>query len=124
MTKILVVEDEARGLTVMRKGLLRRGYEVETAANGHDAIEIGQAFEPDVLLTDWLLKGEHNGLAVAEGLRKLYPKLIVIFFSGLPIEKIQMATTHLRPCTYLEKPFGLGKLEATIKTALQNVGSE
>jgi DNA-binding response OmpR family regulator len=124
MKKILVVEDEVRGLTVIRKGLMRRGYEIEVAANGREAIDKGRDFEPDVLLTDWLLKGEQNGLTVAEALRAWYPKLIVIFFSGLPMEKIQAAAGHLHPCTYLEKPFGLGKLEATIEAALQSAGPE
>jgi CheY-like chemotaxis protein len=120
MKKILVVEDEIRGLTVIRKGLTRRGYEIEVAANGPEAIDKGRGFEPDVLLTDWLLKGEQNGLVVAETLRDWYPQLIVIFFSGLPMENLQAAARHLHPCTYLEKPFGLGKLEATIATALQS----
>lgn len=120
MKKILVVEDEIRGLTVIRKGLTRRGYEIAVAANGPEAIDKGRGFEPDVLLTDWLLKGEQNGLAVAETLRDWYPQLIVIFFSGLPMESLQAAARHLHPCTYLEKPFGLGKLEATIATALQS----
>jgi DNA-binding NtrC family response regulator len=72
------------------------------------------------LLTDWLLKNTRNGLDVAEALRKLNPALVLVFFSGVPMDKLQAAASHLQPCTFLEKPFGLQTLETCLQHALQN----
>jgi two-component system OmpR family response regulator len=120
MTRVLVVEDEIRALEVIQRGLLRRGYEVAVAATARDAISLARSFKPQVLLTDWLLKDTHNGLDVAEALRELNPALVLVFFSGVPMDKLQAAARHLQPCSFLEKPFGLHTLEACLQQALHH----
>ena len=120
MTRILVVEDEIRALQVIQRGLLRRGYEVAVAATACEAISLAHSFKPQVLLTDWLLKDTHNGLDVAEALRELNPALVLVFFSGVPMDKLRAAANHLQPCTFLEKPFGLQTLEACLQQAMHN----
>lgn len=99
---------------------MRRGYEVAVATSARDAISLAPSFEPQVLLTDWLLKDTHNGLDVAEALRDLNPDLVLVFFSGVPMDKLRAAASHLQPCTFLEKPFGLQTLEACLQQALHN----
>jgi DNA-binding response OmpR family regulator len=121
VTKILVVEDETRALRVMNRGLTRYGYEVQTATNANDALEIGRTFAPDALLTDWLLGGSYDGIYVAATLRALDPDLAIVLFSGLAIDALQTAASHLSPCTFLQKPFGLRMLEISLQRALQYV---
>jgi two-component system, NtrC family, response regulator GlrR len=121
MTRVLLVENEVRALRVMDKVLSRHGYEVRIATNAQDAVTIGQTFTPHVLLTDWLLEDEHDGLYVAATLRTLDPHLALVLFSGFAIDALQQAASHLGPCVFLEKPFGIHALESALTCALQHV---
>jgi two-component system response regulator RegA len=121
VTKILLVEDEARALRVMHRALTRRGYEVQTATDADAAIQVGRTFAPHVLLADWSLGGAHDGIYVAETLRALDPDLAIVLFSGLAIDALQTAAAHLPRCVFLQKPFGLHTLETSLQHALQNV---
>ena len=88
----------------------RRGYKVAAAANAGDAIDIAQAFQPQILLADWLPKGEGNSVDIAQTLRAFDPELVLVFFSGLPLNQLERAAHHLRPCAFLQKPCGLDQL--------------
>lgn len=118
MTKLLIVEDEERVLSALHKGMARRGYAVETAETAQEAIEVGCRFQPDILLTDWLLKGEHGGLQVAERLRQVNPRLPIVFITGLPIPPLRAAATHVQPCLFLAKPVRLGAIDDALHQAL------
>jgi ActR/RegA family two-component response regulator len=120
MTRLLLVENEVRALRVMDKILSRRGYEVRLATNAQDAVMVGQTFTPHVLLTDWILEGEHDGLYVAETLRTLDPHLALVLFSGFAIDALRHAAHHLLPCIFLGKPFGVDALESALTCALQD----
>lgn len=119
MKKLLVVEDEPRTLRVLQRSLKRRGYFVQVAANASDAIDIGRDFRPDMLLTDWLLKGEHSGLDVATVLRQLDPKLPIVFVTGLPVAALRAAARHLTHCVFLEKPVRLQQIEAAMAQSVE-----
>jgi DNA-binding response OmpR family regulator len=125
MARILIVEDEPVPRMVLTKILSRDGYEVRTAANAAEAVEVGRAFLPEVLIVDWLLTDSHNGLYVAESLRASSPGLHVLFFTGLPTQKLEKEAGHLRPVRFLEKPCEFGVLRAAIQEALsgQSVSS-
>ena len=118
MTKLLIVEDEVQALAALRKGMIRRGYVVETAATAPHAIATGRLFKPDILLTDWLLVGEQGGLQVATELRRLDPRLSIVFVTGLPIPPLQAAAASLRPWVFLAKPVRFAAIEAAMQKAL------
>jgi CheY-like chemotaxis protein len=94
---------------------------VHIATNADDAIQTGRTFAPDVLLTDWLLGGTYDGIYVAETLRALNPDLALVIFSGLTIDALRTAASHLSRCVFLQKPFGLHQLETSLQRALQCV---
>src|SRR5215471_10901648 len=83
MSKILVVEDEPDALHVLRYSLEELGHEVLGAKNAQVALAIGRSYQPDVLITDYFLQGQLNGLDVIEQLRAANPKLRVILVTGL-----------------------------------------
>lgn len=116
--RLLVVEDELKALNLMRRGLSRYGYNVVAVSRAGDAIDAAPFFQPHALLTDWLLQGEDTGLDVAQALRECNPDLVLIFFSGLPLEDLQQAANHLQPCTFIQKPCSLRQLDASLKAAL------
>lgn len=115
ISKILVVEDQAVSREVLARILCRDGYEVRSAANAQEALDIAPAFHPDLLLADWLLPDNTNGLQVAEAMRAAQPDLSVIFLTGLPTDKLTEQARHVQPCTFIEKPCDFDELLRKIR---------
>ena len=116
MTRILLVEDEELLRTSLANLLVRAGFEVRAARTTGEALQARHDFVPDVLVTDWLLQGDCDGIALARQLRQTTPTLAVILITGL------LASTT-RPeleqgglvAAVLEKPFLFADLLAAIR---------
>ena len=81
MTKILVIDDEDMVRDVLRQTLEREGYEVEVAADGGKGLDLFQAWNPDLVITDILMPGK-EGLETIRELRNLSPAVKIIAISG------------------------------------------
>jgi DNA-binding NtrC family response regulator len=114
-SRILVVEDQTVPRKVLAQILSRNGFEVQSAANAKEALDVGVHFQPDLLLTDWLLPGNTNGLQVAEAMRATRPELSVIFLTGLPTDKLAAQAQHVQPCKFIEKPCDFDELLREIR---------
>lgn len=114
ITRILVVEDEDNSRTAMADFLRESGFEVETASNGRRAVEIGCRFGPQILICDWMLEGDRDGLSVARQLNQALPDLVVVFVTGFPVDELQRQSNSLPVHRYLAKPFGLFELNRVI----------
>ena len=98
--RILVVDDEAPLLDLLKKYLERIGYQVETCSTPEGALDL---FEADparfsLVLTDLTLPGMDGEEMIAR-MRARAPKLRVIIASGYPYEP------HGKRTGYLQKPF-------------------
>ena len=67
--KILVVEDEKEILNLIKGGLVRLNFNVETAADGKEAIEKVKSFLPDLVVLDIMLP-KLDGLSVLEWIKE------------------------------------------------------
>ena len=65
---VLVVDDEARAVEILRRQLSSGGYEVLSAYGGRDAVAMAQHFHPNLILLD-LMMPEFNGFDVVEALQ-------------------------------------------------------
>lgn len=81
MAKILVLDDEASILLMLKKMLERAGHEVDIALNGSDGLELFKKNKYDLLITD-IIMPHKDGLEVVLELRKKYPELRIIAISG------------------------------------------
>ena len=117
--KILVIDDEESLLMMIRDELLRRGYDVATAANGEAGLRRLEQNHVDALICDWKMPGL-NGMQVYERLRASRPDFCrrVIFVTGDVINEPmqQFLESEKRPC--LTKPFTLTELRSVLKTVL------
>ncbi|MBA3563651.1 MAG: response regulator [Gammaproteobacteria bacterium] len=113
-TRILVVEDEKNSRAAMADFLSECGFEVETASSGDCAVEIGESFAPQILICDWMLEGDRDGVSVARQLNEKLPDLVVVFVTGLPVEDLRRQSASLPVHRYLAKPFGLFELNRVI----------
>lgn len=117
--KLLVVDDEAHYRTEIAAILASRGHEVRTASEGRDALQVGRVFAPDVLIADWRLATEVNGLELAGMLREHLPRLGVVMITGYSAQDLRAENT-LADVRVLEKPFGLRDLLASVGSALSD----
>jgi CheY-like chemotaxis protein len=114
MSRILVVEDEPDALQLLRYSLEELGHEVLGAKNAQVALAIGRSFRPDVLITDYFLQGQLNGLDVIEQLRAANPKLRVVLVTGLIKNALTEEIRRLHDVPVLSKPFDLKRLKELI----------
>jgi two-component system, OmpR family, response regulator MprA len=68
-TRVLVVEDDPKVLSALRRGLTLEGYEVEAAEDGPGALKLAAERPPDVAILDVMLPGM-SGLEVCDRLRR------------------------------------------------------
>ncbi len=119
MVKVLVVDDEPAYRDSLRLLMPCEGFEVETAANEREALDVSQRFAPDVLVVDWMLKDHTDGLDIAQGLRQRHPKMQVILITGYPTANLEARIRSLPATQLLTKPFTLSRLIGSIYAAVQ-----
>jgi len=110
---ILVVEDEPALREVTRRIFTRNGYQVITAANGPEALDIARDHEGEIhlLVTDVVMP-HMLGKEVAERIRAIRPTIEVLFMSGYA-RPVLAAQGRLDPSVALvEKPFSEADLMA------------
>ena len=78
---ILLVDDDEAVRSVLRRGLVRAGYEVREAGDGRAALKLLASAPADLVITD-LVMPEMEGIEFILALRKTHPKLPVIAMSG------------------------------------------
>jgi CheY-like chemotaxis protein len=116
--EVLVVDDEAVVLTVLREALRRGGYRVTTAASGEEAIDLMRRRRFDLVLTDKNLPGA-SGLEVLRVGRSLDPPPAVVLITGYSSYDSAVEALDIGAQDYIEKPIrDLEQLRFRIRRAL------
>jgi two-component system, OmpR family, KDP operon response regulator KdpE len=115
--RILVVDDEPAIVRTVRANLERRGFRVDTAENGREALEHAQA-HPDLILLDLGLP-DADGLDLIPAIRE-YVNAPIIVLSARGGERDKVRALDQGADDYLTKPFGLEELLARIRVALRH----
>lgn len=85
--RILVVDDQIEILDILQSTFVSKGYSVETAVSGDQALEVFRKSQPfDLLVTDITMPGEVQGPELASRLRQVDKSLPAIFLSGYASE--------------------------------------
>jgi CheY-like chemotaxis protein len=115
---VLVVEDEPAMREVTRRILSRGGYQVITAANGREAIQVATSHDGgiDVLVTD-IVMPQMLGQEAAERIRALQPGVKVLFMSGYTRGVLDSKGMAAGDVNLIEKPF----TEESLLTRLRQV---
>ena len=117
--RILVVEDEADILELLRYNLAREGYRVETATSGEEGLNAARGRPPALLLLDLMLPGM-DGLEVCRALKKdAATKRIPIVIVTAKGEEADVVTgLELGADDYVTKPFSPRVLLARVSKVL------
>ncbi len=83
MKKILLVDDEDNIRFIYEEELKEEGYEIISAANGMDALELFKQEKPDLVVLDIQMPGL-NGIEVLRRMKTLDPSVPVILSSAYP----------------------------------------
>lgn len=119
--RILVVEDEAKLATVLKKGLEERGHAVDIAPDGLVALSLVRATEYDCAILDLMLP-YRSGDDVCLEIRRLGRKMPVLVLSARSDTHEKIRLLDLGADDYLTKPFSFAELLARLR-ALQRRGS-
>lgn len=115
--RLLVVDDEEEITAVLEEHFRARGYEVEVAHNGADALGMAAARRPDTVLLDITMPGL-EGAEVLARLRAIDPTVSVVMLTGNGDEELARSLLRAGAVDYVSKPFEFDVLERVVATAV------
>lgn len=116
---ILIVDDEKELREIAVSALSDHGYRVFSAENGHQALQILESTDGiDLVLTDLVMPGSINGLALAEMIKEHFPIIKVCIASGFAGDIINAENAHIWKSRFLHKPYSVSQLSEFIRTVL------
>ena len=117
-TRILVVEDEHDTLELMAEVFLNKGYRVDKASNGIEALRSVKVNEPDIILTDILMPGM-DGMELLRNLAKDYPHIPVIMITAYGTIDNAVEAMKLGAKDYITKPLRFEELTSKVERITQ-----
>jgi diguanylate cyclase (GGDEF)-like protein len=118
--RILVVDDHEDNVEVLRARLEARGYEVEGAMDGMNALGLAQSWCPDLILLDVMMP-DMDGLEVVRRLKadRTLPFIPVIMQTALDSTERMVAGLEAGADDYVTKPINFAELEARVRSLLR-----
>ena len=120
--RVLVVDDEQSIRRAVGRALASRGYRVELATDGEEALAVAAAFQPDLVVLDLNLPAL-DGLEVCRQLRG-WSSVPILVLSVREDEPDKVAALDLGADDYLTKPFGIDELMARVRALLRRAGAQ
>lgn len=117
MAAVLVAEDNPAQREGMAELLRHAGFQVYTARDGTEALELGRCCRPHAIICDWDLGGTPDGAEVVEVLKSAIPRLVPILMSGNDMTKLRQRSRNLNVVTCFSKPVSPSQLLQTLQEA-------
>lgn len=117
--RVLVADDDPWILRMVSQVLGKRGYQVDTASDGEEALEKAIASPPDLLITDVMMP-HMDGWTLVKVLRSrpAYAFLPVIFLTALTSDDDRIRGFRLGADDYMAKPFRFEELDLRVERTL------
>ncbi len=122
-SRILIVEDEVSLVTMMRYNLEKRGYQVDEAGDGLEALSRIKEAPPDLVLLDWMLPGL-SGIEICRQLRRRPETrdLPIILVTARADDQDAVRGLNTGADDYISKPFSIDALLARVQALLRRAG--
>jgi two-component system alkaline phosphatase synthesis response regulator PhoP len=121
MKKILVIEDEAELVKVLRSYLEQAGFEVLTAYRGDTGLETWKSTRPDLVILDLNLPGM-DGLDIARTIRRQDDTPIIMVTARVE-ETDRLIGLELGADDYVTKPYSPREVVARVRSVLRRAGA-
>jgi len=120
MTRILVVDDHEDNVELLRARLEARGYEVEAAMDGQEALDRVHASPPDLILLDVMMP-EVSGIEVARRVKanRSLPFIPIIMQTALDSTEAKVEGLEAGADDYITKPIDFAELKARVRSMLR-----
>jgi two-component system, OmpR family, response regulator len=120
--KVLVVDDEPNIRELVQVALNFHGCTVTTGATGADALQLADAFQPDLIVLDVLLP-DIDGFEVCRRLRSVANDVPVIFLTARDATADTVTGLTIGGDDYITKPFSVEALVARVRAVLRRTDS-
>ena len=120
---LLIVDDDAEIVGILRSTLSRVGYQIVEALNGADALARAREAKPDVVLLDVMMPGK-SGWEVAKDIRDdaTLKSTGIIMLTAIGPKMNELTSPLYGVDDYLDKPFDFHELEARIAKVITKRG--
>jgi DNA-binding NtrC family response regulator len=118
MKNILIVDDELNMRLVLSAMLKKEGFEVSSASNGREALQILQSTKTAVAITD-LKMPDIDGMELLTRISELYPEIPVIMITAHGTIATAVEALKKGAFDYITKPFDLDDLKNIISKAIK-----
>jgi DNA-binding NtrC family response regulator len=115
---LLLVDDDIEYRSSVARRFVRRGFQVQEASSGEEALDLAERRQFDVVVLDMVMPGM-SGLAVLEKLRASNPECEIIMLTGQATVETAVEAMKKGAYDYLTKPFPLAELEVLIEKAYE-----
>jgi len=115
---ILIIEDDAAILRVVKDNFVSRGYRVQTARNGEEGLEAALAGQADLILLDIMLP-KVNGFEICRAVRAEKLEMPILMLTAKGQEEDIVRGLELGADDYITKPFSLRELLARAQAFLR-----
>ncbi|MBI4774599.1 MAG: response regulator [Deltaproteobacteria bacterium] len=116
--KLMLVDDETRFLETTQKLLSRKGYQVETASSGREALDKLQTQDIHVAILDVKMPGM-DGVETLREIKRRFPLVEVIMLTGHATVESAVEGLKCGAFDYLMKPCDIDELLAKARTAFE-----
>jgi DNA-binding response OmpR family regulator len=121
LKKILVVDDEPTLVATLTYNLERENFQVYTASDGEQALDVTRNSHPDLIVLDLMLPGV-SGLEVCRILRK-ETRVPILMLTAKDSEVDKVVGLELGADDYVTKPFGMQELMARVRALIRRAAS-
>lgn len=119
--KILLVEDEPKVASFIKKGLEEQTYEVDQAYDGQFGLKLALQNDYDMIILDIILP-HLSGLEVCRAVRKVKPSAAILMLTALGSTDDKITGLDAGADDYLTKPFEFKELLARIRALTRRAG--
>jgi two-component system copper resistance phosphate regulon response regulator CusR len=116
--RILLIEDEVKLATFIKRGLVAERYAVDVAKDGRSGLELAQTYQYDLILLDLMLPGM-DGSEVLRRVRKENSSVPVLILSARDTVQDKVTNMETGADDYLTKPFAFAELLVRIKALMR-----
>ncbi|HWQ47014.1 MAG TPA: response regulator transcription factor [Longilinea sp.] len=120
--KILVVDDEPLYLRLLRVNLEPEGFEIMSAENGEEALDLVSAFRPDLVIMDVMMP-KLDGIVACERIRQ-FSNVPIIMLTARGEEQDRVRGLNVGADDYIVKPFSVTELVARVHAVLRRARAQ
>lgn len=122
--RILLIDDEADILEFVKYNLSRDGYEVYTASNGAEGLQVALKVKPHLILLDMMMP-VLDGIETCKAIRRspVLKNVMVVYLSAVGTEETQLQGYDAGADDYINKPIKMNILRSRVQAILKRIPS-